>query len=144
MNWAHSDNHRRQRHKSAGVMATPSSCGRSAATKSAAQTPTIAFTAATLYICLHICCLLQLGEAHVALTYPPARKYDLDFLDNSRTKGPCGMPKGEFQLSNSHLCIHAHTDRQTYLLTIMYNKECEFICMCMCMRVCKHVAVVGC
>lgn len=34
-------------------------------------------------------------EAHVALTFPPARKYDLDFLDNSRTKGPCGMPKGE-------------------------------------------------
>lgn len=33
-------------------------------------------------------------EAHVALTFPPARKYDLDFLDNSRTKGPCGMPKG--------------------------------------------------
>ena len=32
---------------------------------------------------------------HVALTFPPARKYDLDFLDNSRTKGPCGMPKGE-------------------------------------------------
>uniref|UniRef100_A0A1B0DNA9 Uncharacterized protein n=1 Tax=Phlebotomus papatasi TaxID=29031 RepID=A0A1B0DNA9_PHLPP len=30
---------------------------------------------------------------HVALTFPPARKYDLDFLDNSRTKGPCGMPK---------------------------------------------------
>lgn len=34
-------------------------------------------------------------EAHVALTFPPARKYDLDFLDNSRTKGPCGMPKGK-------------------------------------------------
>ena len=33
--------------------------------------------------------------AHVALTYPPARKYDLDFLDNSRTRGPCGMPKGK-------------------------------------------------
>uniref|UniRef100_A0A182FFU9 Uncharacterized protein n=1 Tax=Anopheles albimanus TaxID=7167 RepID=A0A182FFU9_ANOAL len=32
-------------------------------------------------------------EAHVALTFPPARKYDLDFLDNSRTKAPCGMPK---------------------------------------------------
>lgn len=32
--------------------------------------------------------------SHVALTYPPARKYDLDFLDNSRTKAPCGMPKG--------------------------------------------------
>ncbi|KAF4526138.1 hypothetical protein B566_EDAN012449, partial [Ephemera danica] len=32
-------------------------------------------------------------SAHVALTYPAARKFDLDFLDNSRTKGPCGMPK---------------------------------------------------
>lgn len=36
-------------------------------------------------------------SGHVALTYPPARQYDLDFLDNSRTKGPCGMPKGKFQ-----------------------------------------------
>ncbi|XP_076307349.1 uncharacterized protein LOC143223350 [Tachypleus tridentatus] len=33
--------------------------------------------------------------AHVALTFPPARKYNLDFLDNSRTKAPCGMPKGD-------------------------------------------------
>lgn len=31
---------------------------------------------------------------HVALTFPPARQYDLDFLDNSRTPAPCGMPKG--------------------------------------------------
>ncbi|KAG8257400.1 hypothetical protein J6590_051099 [Homalodisca vitripennis] len=37
--------------------------------------------------------VILLSEAHVALTFPPARKYDLDFLDNSRTKGPCGMPK---------------------------------------------------
>lgn len=39
-------------------------------------------------------------NAHVALTYPPARKYDLDFLDNSRTKGPCGMPKGNLDKAN--------------------------------------------
>lgn len=39
-------------------------------------------------------------SAHVALTYPPARKYDLDFLDNARTKGPCGMPKGEHHSIN--------------------------------------------
>lgn len=32
---------------------------------------------------------------HVALTYPPARNYALDFLDSARTKGPCGMPKGQ-------------------------------------------------
>ncbi|ETN61419.1 hypothetical protein AND_006937 [Anopheles darlingi] len=38
-------------------------------------------------------------EAHVALTFPPARKYDLDFLDNSRTKAPCGMPKGSLKTS---------------------------------------------
>ena len=34
-------------------------------------------------------------ESHVRLTYPWARTYDLDFLDNSRTKGACGMPAGE-------------------------------------------------
>ena len=32
---------------------------------------------------------------HVALTYPPARQYSLDFLDNQRTQAPCGMPKGK-------------------------------------------------
>lgn len=40
--------------------------------------------------------------AHVALTFPPARSYDLDFLDNSRTPGPCGMPKGKFYLFFLH------------------------------------------
>lgn len=41
--------------------------------------------------------VVLVGQAvgHVALTFPPARKYDLDFLDNSRTKGPCGMPRGK-------------------------------------------------
>lgn len=39
---------------------------------------------------------------HVALTFPPARKYDLDFLDNSRTPAPCGMPKGKNFFSNAH------------------------------------------
>lgn len=43
--------------------------------------------------------LLAYVQAHVALTFPPARKYDLDFLDNSRTKGPCGMPKGKLHYS---------------------------------------------
>lgn len=39
--------------------------------------------------------IINITYGHVALTFPPARKYDLDFLDNSRTKGPCGMPKGK-------------------------------------------------
>lgn len=39
--------------------------------------------------------LVDQAVGHVALTFPPARKYDLDFLDNSRTKGPCGMPRGK-------------------------------------------------
>lgn len=41
------------------------------------------------------CLLVVPSSAHVALTFPPARKYDLDFLDNSRTKAPCGMPRGK-------------------------------------------------
>jgi len=32
--------------------------------------------------------------AHIALTFPPARKYDLDFLDSFRTSGDCGMNRG--------------------------------------------------
>lgn len=42
-----------------------------------------------------VACAVAGVSAHMALTYPAARKYDLDFLDNSRTKGPCGMPKGK-------------------------------------------------
>lgn len=40
--------------------------------------------------------ILDVASGHVALTFPRARKYDLDFLDNARTPGPCGMPRGEF------------------------------------------------
>ncbi|XP_044004188.1 uncharacterized protein LOC122849534 isoform X2 [Aphidius gifuensis] len=38
-------------------------------------------------------------HGHVALTFPQARKYDIDFLDNARTPGPCGMPKGDIKTS---------------------------------------------
>jgi len=33
-------------------------------------------------------------QAHVSLTYPPARTYAIDFLDNVHTAPPCGMAKG--------------------------------------------------
>ncbi len=36
-----------------------------------------------------------LVEAHVRLDFPVARRLALDFLDNVRTRPPCGMPKGE-------------------------------------------------
>jgi len=39
--------------------------------------------------------LLGPAAAHVSLTFPPARNYPLDFLDSARTRGPCGMPKGD-------------------------------------------------
>lgn len=42
--------------------------------------------------------LADLSQAHVALTFPQARHYNLDFLDNGRTKAPCGMPKGEYEI----------------------------------------------
>jgi len=45
--------------------------------------------------CLSVLLLLcSPATAHVALTFPPARPYALDFLDSHRTKPPCGMPKG--------------------------------------------------
>jgi len=35
---------------------------------------------------------------HVSLTFPPARRLDLDFLDTFRTNKPCGgMPKGDIK-----------------------------------------------
>ena len=39
--------------------------------------------------------LVSVSDGHVALTFPAARRFDLDFLDNLRTKAPCGMPKGK-------------------------------------------------
>ena len=39
--------------------------------------------------------LFSATDGHVALTFPSARRFDLDFLDNFRTKAPCGMPKGK-------------------------------------------------
>lgn len=47
--------------------------------------------------------LVRFSVEHVALTFPPARKYDLDFLDNSRTKAPCGMPKGNVRRRLNYL-----------------------------------------
>ncbi|XP_046426877.1 uncharacterized protein LOC124183003 isoform X4 [Neodiprion fabricii] len=43
--------------------------------------------------------LFKSAKGHVALTFPHARKYDLDFLDNARTPGPCGMPRGDIRTS---------------------------------------------
>ncbi|XP_030851987.1 uncharacterized protein LOC578616 isoform X1 [Strongylocentrotus purpuratus] len=36
-------------------------------------------------------CLVSICAAHVRLTFPQARTFALDFLDNVRTSGPCGM-----------------------------------------------------
>ena len=42
--------------------------------------------------------------AHVRLTFPPARKYDWDFLDNVRTNYPCGVPEGRFFSDHLKFC----------------------------------------
>jgi len=46
-------------------------------------------------------------QAHVSLSYPPARTYAIDFLDNVRTVAPCGMTKGSSD-------YHARTGRVFY------------------------------
>ncbi|XP_053620330.1 uncharacterized protein LOC128680882 isoform X2 [Plodia interpunctella] len=62
-------------------------------------------------ICAVLSVVLVSVYGHVALTYPPARRFDLDFLDNSRTKAPCGMPKGTLKttfLAGSAFTVHWH------------------------------------
>lgn len=44
---------------------------------------------------LIILCTLSGVAGHIALKYPPARKYAFDFMDNIRTIAPCGIPKGK-------------------------------------------------
>lgn len=44
--------------------------------------------------------LLGIASAHVRLTFPPARTFAFDFLDNARTSGPCGMESGNFTIFN--------------------------------------------
>ncbi|XP_063547192.1 uncharacterized protein LOC134754755 isoform X4 [Cydia strobilella] len=66
---------------------------------------------ASLVTLLCVLCGLGSAWAHVALTFPPARRYDLDFLDNTRTKPPCGMPKGSSKtsfLAGSTFTVHWH------------------------------------
>jgi len=49
-----------------------------------------------MIIVLLLLTVLHHSFGHVALIFPPARKYDLDFLDSFRTSGACGgMPKGD-------------------------------------------------
>ncbi|XP_049881200.1 uncharacterized protein LOC126377502 isoform X3 [Pectinophora gossypiella] len=58
-----------------------------------------------------LCAAVVNVYGHVALTFPPARRFDLDFLDNSRTKPPCGMPKGTLKtsfLAGSSFTVHWH------------------------------------
>ncbi|XP_076093914.1 uncharacterized protein LOC143064737 [Mytilus galloprovincialis] len=43
---------------------------------------------------LIILCTLSGVAGHIALKFPPARKYAFDFMDNIRTIAPCGIPKG--------------------------------------------------
>ncbi|KAM3958019.1 LOW QUALITY PROTEIN: DOMON-like domain-containing protein nahoda [Aphomia sociella] len=62
-------------------------------------------------ICAVLSAVLVCVSGHVALTFPPARRFDLDFLDNSRTKPPCGMPRGTLKtsfLAGSNFTVHWH------------------------------------
>lgn len=43
--------------------------------------------------------VVSVSEAHVSMTYPPARQFSLDFLNTFWTKQPCGMPKGRTRTS---------------------------------------------
>ncbi|CAL8102783.1 unnamed protein product [Orchesella dallaii] len=46
-----------------------------------------------------VLCIWGLAEAHVSMTYPPAREFSLDFLNTFWCKQPCGMPSGRYRTS---------------------------------------------
>ncbi|XP_040570734.1 uncharacterized protein [Lepeophtheirus salmonis] len=51
------------------------------------------------FLLLYSFVIINPCRGHVALVFPPARKYELDFLDAFRTKTPCGMGKGDVRTS---------------------------------------------
>lgn len=59
------------------------------------------------------------SQAHVALTFPPARQPALDFLDSGRTPPPCGVPKGTTTLL--HKNHHEQTKRT--MSAILFSKK---------------------
>lgn len=77
-----------------------------------------------------VACLVYRTTSHVALTFPPARTYDLDFLDTSRTPGPCGMPKGEFL--NSYNYVDDYNKLLIYWPVNLYILTVIHTCCCQC------------
>ena len=78
---------------------------------------------------LSLTTLFDVAKCHVGLSFPPARKYDLDFLDNVRTKPPCGMPKGrksfllQFLLSCCHILFkHSFSVLQCVITLVNQTK----------------------
>ncbi|ODM99350.1 hypothetical protein Ocin01_07336, partial [Orchesella cincta] len=80
-------------------------------------------------IAFTLCVSFMNSSAHVGLTFPPARKFDLDFLDNIRTKPPCGMPRGTIKtslVSGSTFNVTWHLSyphRGGYRLELMDSQE---------------------
>lgn len=83
---------------------------------------------------------ISIAYGHVSLTFPPARKYDLDFLDNSRTPAPCGMPKGRlfllllhcaFDAKNMNLLIYGEDGKvgNLRLCKFLYNLKASHCCI---------------
>lgn len=66
-------------------------------------------------------------HGHVALTFPQARKYDIDFLDNARTPGPCGMPKGKYFIFHKFILIIINFFISP--CSIKYIKNCSYLKM---------------
>ncbi|VDM57803.1 unnamed protein product [Angiostrongylus costaricensis] len=63
---------------------------------------------------------LAVVDAHVALTFPEARYPALDFLDTSRTMGPCGVPKPRKGVAQSQ---KAHITRPCSQCTIILERQ---------------------
>lgn len=65
---------------------------------------------------------LQLTSCHVALTFPPARQPNYDFLDNVRTGGPCGVPPLGMSVTALQ-CGHNNTVTNIILFIVVGNND---------------------
>lgn len=70
---------------------------------------------------LVMACVCSYVSGHITLTFPPARKYAFDFLDNIRTRGPCGVPKGNTHTDQFHYPHEEGKKRKDNTLWFIYG-----------------------
>ncbi|CAK8683068.1 unnamed protein product [Clavelina lepadiformis] len=91
----------------------------------------------TITVLLSAVIILQVwtAEGHVRLTFPSARQYAIDFLDNGRTVGPCGFPT--YDGAPRTIFMEGTSARVTWHLS--YAHKVRKVADCKCNKKCMSV-----